>query len=71
MGSRLLSMLLFQLLADAVALEGGQVVDEQLAVEVVAFVLDAYRQQAFGDLLEGVAVAVEGLDRSMPMNRTW
>ncbi|WP_438800753.1 hypothetical protein, partial [Acinetobacter baumannii] len=29
MGSRLLSMLLFQLLADAVALEGGQVVDEQ------------------------------------------
>ncbi|SCZ18074.1 Uncharacterised protein [Acinetobacter baumannii] len=55
-------MLLFQLLADAVALEGGQVVDEQLAVEVVAFVLDAYRQQAFGDFLEGVAIAVEGLD---------
>ena len=55
-------MLFFQLLLDPVALEGRQIIDEQLAVEVIAFVLNAHRQQAFGNQLEGLAVTVEGLD---------
>ena len=38
--------LLLQLLADARALELGQVVDEQLAIEMIDLVLDAYREQA-------------------------
>src|SRR5690606_38450788 len=64
--SRLLqAMLFFQLLLDAVALELRQVVDEELAVEVVAFVLDAHRQQAFGDQLVGLAVAVQRADPNL------
>ena len=58
----MLAVELFQLLLDAVAFQRGQVVDEQLAVEVVAFVLDTYRQQVFGDQLKGLAVTVQGLD---------
>jgi len=60
--SSLLAMLLFQLLLDPVAFKRGQVIDKQLAVEVVAFVLNAHRQQAFGNHLERLAVTVQGLD---------
>ena len=52
-GSSVLAVLLFQFLLDAVALEVRQVIDEQLAVEVIAFVLDAHGQQAFGDQFKG------------------
>lgn len=50
-------MLFFQLLLDAVALEVGQVIHKQLAVEVIALVLDAHGQQAFGNQLIGLAIA--------------
>ena len=60
--SSALTMLFFQLLLDAVALEVGQVIDEQLAVEVIALVLDAHGEQAFGDQLEGLAIAIQRLD---------
>src|SRR5690606_15883337 len=53
------ALLLLQLLADAGALEIGEVVDEQPAVEVVDLVLDADREQAVGLAFDGVAVAVE------------
>ena len=55
-------MLFFQLLLDPVALEAGQVIDEQLAVEVIALVLDAHGEQAFGDQLVVAAVALLRLD---------
>ncbi|MCY1447309.1 hypothetical protein D9M71_639220 [compost metagenome] len=55
-------MKLFQFLLDAVAFERGQVIDEQFAIEVVAFVLDAHREQIFGDQFVGLAVAVQRLD---------
>src|SRR5690606_13131468 len=53
---------LLQALDRPVALERGQVVDEELAVEVVDLVLDAGRQQAVDPQLERLAVAVERLD---------
>jgi hypothetical protein len=56
----MLARLLFQLLADALALEAGQIIHEQLAVQVIDLVLDAHRQQAIGIQLEGLAVAVQG-----------
>ncbi|OMP13744.1 class I and II aminotransferase [Corchorus olitorius] len=60
--SGLVALLLFELLLDAIALERRQVVDEQLAVEVIDLVLDAHRQQAVAFQLEGLAVAIQGLD---------
>ena len=41
-----LAVLFFQLLLDPVALEAGQVIDEQLAVEVIALVLDAHGESS-------------------------
>ncbi|MCY1250470.1 hypothetical protein D9M72_641160 [compost metagenome] len=58
----MLAVLFFQLLLDPVTLERRQVIDEQLAIEVVALVLDANGQQALGDQFERLAVAVQGLD---------
>ena len=57
--ARLLATLLFQLLADARALQLREVVDEQLALEVIHLVLDADREQPVGLELERLAVAVE------------
>src|SRR5690606_29680247 len=57
------AMHLFQLLANAVALQARDIVDEQLAVEVIQLVLDAYRQQAIGVHLERLAVSVQRLDQ--------
>ena len=55
-------MQFFQLLLDPVTLEVRQVINKQLAVKVVAFVLNAHRQQAFGDHFERLAVTVQRLD---------
>jgi hypothetical protein len=49
----------FSIRSDAVALEGAQVLDEDLAHQVVHLVLDAHRHQAGGFALEEFAVAVE------------
>ena len=51
-------MLFIELLADAASLERGDVVDEELAVEVVDLMLDADRQQAVGFHGELFTVAV-------------
>src|SRR4051812_2301340 len=51
-----------EFLDDAVALELGDMVDEQDAVEVVDLVLDAGREQALGLDLVGLAVEVEILE---------
>src|SRR6185437_3396677 len=60
-GSALLAVLL-QLLADALTLEIGKVVDEELAVEVIHLVLDADGENLLAVPLEEVAVAVLGTD---------
>ena len=57
-GSSVLTVQFFKLLFDPVTLKRRQVIDEQLAVEVVAFVLNAHGQQAFGDHFEGLAITV-------------
>ena len=51
-----------QLLANAVTLEVGQVINEKLTVEVITLMLDADCQQAVVDFVKGVAVAVQCLD---------
>src|SRR5262245_61062434 len=53
---RRLAARLRELLADHLALERREVVDEQLAGEVVHLVLDAHRQQAVGLHLERLSV---------------
>ena len=53
------AMLFLQLLADALTLQAGNVVDEELAFEMVAFVLDADRQHTFRLQFERLAVAVQ------------
>src|SRR5512138_497156 len=50
--------LLEELGLDAVALERGEVVDEDLALQMIEFVLDAHRQEAVGGELERLAVAI-------------
>ena len=57
----LLAVFFFQLGLDALAFEGGQVVHEELALEVVHFVLDTDGEDAFGFQFEGVAVPVQRL----------
>src|SRR5687768_2958315 len=52
--------LLLELLADARALELRQVVDEQLAVEMIDLVLNAHGEQPVGVELDLLAVAVQG-----------
>src|SRR5690606_19978669 len=59
-GLRLVQLL--QFLADAVTLEVGQIIHEQLAIQVIALMLDADRQQAFTNDVEGLAVTVQRLD---------
>ena len=53
------AMLFLQLLADALTLQAGDVVDEELAFEMVALVLDADRQHAIRLQFERLAVAVQ------------
>src|SRR5882672_8557400 len=51
-----LAAFLLEFLADALALELGQVIDEELALEVIDFVLDADPQQPYGlEFLPGTA----------------
>src|SRR6056297_4224026 len=60
-----LALLLARLLDsffDHSALQRRQVVDEYLAVQMVDFVLDAYRQQPVGIEFHRVAVAIQTLD---------
>ena len=51
-----------ELLDDAIALEFGNVVDEQHPVEVIDLVLDAGGEQALGILFMQVAVEIELFD---------
>ena len=61
-------MQLFELAAYALALEVREVVDEQLAVQVIEFVLDAHREQAIGMQLTLLAT----LDRTtLDMQDRW
>ena len=53
---------LFQLLLDAVTLQSGDVVHEQLAVQVIDLVLDAGGEQFVRFYFEGVAVPVQGIN---------
>ena len=53
---------MFQLAADAIALELGEIIDVQLAVEMVDLVLDTLRQQPLAGELEGLAFSVQRLD---------
>src|SRR5690349_8154007 len=50
--------LLVELLANALALEIGQVVDEQLAVEMIHLVLDAHGEDVLVVALEARAAAI-------------
>jgi hypothetical protein len=58
-GREPVALVLLELLADAVALELGQVVDEQLALEMIDLVLNAHREQAVALELERLAVATQ------------
>src|SRR4051794_13119354 len=51
--------LFFELLPDALALESRQIVDEQLAVEVVALVLNAHRECSLCRKFERHPVPIE------------
>src|SRR6185503_10754282 len=55
-GARLAFLL--QLLANALALEVGEVVDEQLALDVIHLVLHAHGQRSLVVALEHLAVAI-------------
>src|SRR6185437_12073054 len=57
---RALLALLLELLADALTLEAREIVDEELAVDVVHLVLNADGEQLLAVTLEDVAVAVLG-----------
>src|ERR1700682_203539 len=59
-GSRRLAELLGQLGANALLLQLRQVLHEDLALEVIHLVLDAYREQPLGFEREGIAVLVVG-----------
>src|SRR5262245_4809369 len=56
---RVLLALLLELLPDAGALELGEVIDEQLALEMIHLVLDAHGEQPLGVELERLAGAIE------------
>src|SRR3989338_2439899 len=57
-----LALIFQQLVFDALALEDGQVVNEQLAFQMINLMLQTHRQQSIGFQYEGLAVAVQGLD---------
>src|SRR6185312_15081805 len=62
-GARLaLLAFLVELLADAVALDVGEVVDEELAVEMIHLVLQADREHSLEVALEPLAMAILGTD---------
>src|SRR5438067_12212428 len=56
--------LLLELPAYALALEVRQVVDEELALEMIHLVLDPHREDVLEVALEDVAVAVRGAEAS-------
>lgn len=53
------ALLLLELLANTLLFELGEVIDKDFAVEVIDFVLNARREQAFGVEFEGATVAIE------------
>src|SRR5579875_442033 len=55
-----LPALLVEFLADALALEVGEIVHEQLAVEVIHLVLEAHREKTLEIALERLALTVLG-----------
>ena len=55
---------LFQLLADALALQPRHMVNEQLAFQVINLMLQAYRQQTIGLQFEQLAIAIQRLDQN-------
>src|SRR5205085_10572757 len=57
--------LLLELLANALALEVRQVVDEELALEMIHLVLDAHREDVLAVALEELAVAVLGAEANL------
>src|SRR5258706_13783859 len=54
-------LLLLQLADNAFLLEPRKILDEDLAFQMIHFVLDAHREQAVAFNLEGLAVNSEGL----------
>src|SRR5262249_26369625 len=62
LGCRFSLCLLLELAHDHVAFEPRQVVDDQLAVEVIDLVLDGGREQALRGELLPLALAIEDLD---------
>ncbi len=58
-GSGADAMLFLKLLADALAFQARQIVDEEFALEVVALVLNADGQHAVGHEFERLAVSIE------------
>ena len=60
--NRLVLLLFYQFLADALAFELGEVIDEEFAFEVVHFVLDADREQTICIHFKDMPLVVEGAD---------
>jgi hypothetical protein len=60
-----------QPLANQLALDGRDVIDEQLALKMIHFVLNADRQQVFGGQSKRVAFSIDGADLDLfrPKNR--
>src|SRR5712691_141685 len=61
-GTLLGEAVLLDLLLDAVARHGGEMVDEEHAVQVIHLVLDDTREKTLGFEVYGFAVLVRGLD---------
>src|SRR5712691_12548416 len=61
-GTLLGEAVLLDLLLDAVARHGREVVDEEHAVQVIHLVLDDAREETLGLEVDGFAVLVRGLD---------
>lgn len=58
-------MLFLEFFLDPVALEVREVINEQLAVQVIALMLDADGEQAFGNQFVRLAVTVQRLDADL------
>ena len=53
---------LFQLFPDPIPLQPGKVVDKDLAIEMIHFMLDTDRQYLIGLCFEGVPIYIHGID---------
>jgi len=62
---RLLSPIFLKLLANALAFCFGQIIDKQLAIQVINFMLNTNSQQAFGFLFLSVSIAIQIADANM------